>query len=529
MSANTLATFTANHTAATTASTPLVAAAASTRVRHWLRTQNTVNSANAMAPKVYTSSETRAATSCLQTTYFVHEGAGLSGGRRDSPDERLAERPERRGDLVADFDSQFRLSPRVRGVLSGRGRRGAVALALALGVLAAGGARIEARQGGSVDVPLSVILDWYLQGKVSVGTTIDIAHPGGIVGALERGGERWIAAGDPGQRSRRRLAAATFALEIGHGLPDNDRVTLARRLVLWGANLFRSTPETDPGERLWAVASIGLLEGVEDWTFLNGPRKPKPPSATGRADVWAVLDRGYVSQVRARFPDDPRLALAAVVAGENISWMVGAFGRNVKAADGFIAGELTPEYLAALDRGDLVLPDGSKWTGGEAQRAGRMHLARVEELRALVRQLEALTGKDEVAAEARLRLGLLQMRFVDRDRALAELALVQKSTTDRTLTYLSKFFTALVLERQGRDAAAADAYRDALALVPGAQSATARLSRLLFKLGRHDEAAAAAEQFFKAPAGALDPCLTYRTGDARVLTADLERLRETWR
>jgi len=429
---------------------------------------------------------------------------------------------------VAVFDRRFRLYLTVGGALSGRRRRTIGLVALVCAALLARDARPHAQQGGSVDVPLSVILDWYLQGRVTVGSTIDATHPGGIVGALERGGERWISAGDPGQRGRRRLAAATFALEIGRGLPDTDRVPLARRLVLWGANLFRSTPATDPGERLWSIASIGLLEGYDDWTFLSGPRAPKPASATGRIDMWGTLDRGYVSQVRARFPDDPRLALAAVVAGENISWMVGAFGRDIQTMDGFIAGELSPEYLDALDRGDLVLADGSKWTGGDAQRAGRMHAARVEELRSLVRQLEALTKYDDVAPEARLRLGLLHVRLVDRERALAEFAHVQASTTDTTLIYLSQFFTALVRERQGRHADAVNAYREALKIVPGVQSSTVRLSRLLFTLGRHDEAADLAEQFFKAN-GPADPCMTYRTGQARTWTADLEQLKEAWR
>lgn len=431
---------------------------------------------------------------------------------------------------MALFDRGFRVYRIVSSAFFGRSRRLAAVLLTVSGMFIASGVRPQAQQqGGSVDVPLSVILDWYLQGRLTVGSTIDAGHPGGIVGALERGGERWIATGDPGQRSRRRLAAATFALEIGHGLPENDRLALARRLVLWGANLFRSTPEIDPGERLWAIASVGLLEGYDDWTFLNGPRKAKPPSATGRVDVWNVLDRGYVAQVRARFPDDPRLALAAVVAGENISWMVGSFGRDAGMFDGFISGELTPEYLAALDRGDLILPDGSRWTGGDAQRAGRMHAARVEELRALVRQLETLTNDTEVAAEAHLRLGLLALRFVDRDRALSEFALAATSTSDLTLRYLSKFFTALARERQGRDADAADAYADALSIVPGVQSGTVRLSRVLFKLGRHDEAGAVADRFFGVPSDPLDPCLTYRTGDARVWPADLERLKEAWR
>jgi hypothetical protein len=350
-----------------------------------------------------------------------------------------------------------------------------------------------------------------------------------MVGALEHGGERWIASGAASEQSRRRLAAATFALEIGKGLPDNDRLTLVRRLVLWGANLFRSTPPTDPGERLWTIASIGLLEGVDDWTFLSGPRKPKPPVATGKVDVWDVLDRGYVAEVRARFPADPRTTLAAVVAGENISWMVGSFGRDGRTIDGFIAGELTPEYLAALDRGDLMLPDGSRWTGGDAQRAGRMHAARVEELRNLVRQLETLTAHEDVAAEAHLRLGLLQMRLVDRDRALAELGLVNQTTTDPTLRYLAQFFTALVRERQGRDADAAEAYRAALTIIPGVQSSTVRLARVLFKLGRHDEAAGLADRFFHTPSADPDPCLTYRTGDARVWGADLARLKDAWR
>lgn len=405
----------------------------------------------------------------------------------------------------------------------------AVVIVLMVAVLAGRGVPTAAQQSGSVDVPLPVVLDWYLQGRVTVDTMLDAAHPGGLIGALEHGGERWIAAGPAQEQARRRLAAATFALEVGKGLPENDRLALARRLVLWGVNLFRMAPPADPGERLWTIASIGLLEGFDDWTFLSGPHKPKPPTATGKIDVWNVLDRGYIAQARARFPADPRIALAAVVAGENISWMVGSFGRDGRSSDGFIAGELTPEYLAALDRGDLLLPDGSRWTGGDAQRAGRMHAARVEELRGLVRQLEALSGDEGVAAEAHLRLALLQIRLVDRERALNELALVEKTTADRSLRYLAQFFTALVRERQGRDADAVDAYRAALTIVPGVQSSTVRLARLLLKLGRHDEAAGIAESFFAAASAGADPCMTYRTGDARTWAEDLERLKEAWR
>jgi hypothetical protein len=83
-----------------------------------------------------------------------------------------------------------------------------------------------------------------------------------------------------------------------------------------------------------------------------------------------------------------------------------------------------------------------------------------------------------------------------------------------------------LLRASGRNDAAAAAFREALAVVPGAQSSRVALMTLLLHQGKRDEAAALAEAVQTASNDQYDPWWTYWLGDYRVYPAILDKLRE---
>lgn len=97
---------------------------------------------------------------------------------------------------------------------------------------------------------------------------------------------------------QRRLAVATFALEVVM-LRRNSLFHDSGKLLLeWACSLLRRDATPLPAERVWHLAAIGVVEG----------------SADGR-----VLDT-HLDHAEKRFPKEPRFVLARVVATELQTW-----------------------------------------------------------------------------------------------------------------------------------------------------------------------------------------------------------------
>jgi len=117
---------------------------------------------------------------------------------------------------------------------------------------------------------------------------------------LRRDAPSWIAEAPAADRPRRRLAVATFVLDVLSSQSDPflwNSNQPACDLVDWTEGMLRAGPPL-PAERLWYLGAIALLE---------------------RADVAKELDQ-FVPRAQARFPNEERWALARGIAQDLKTW-----------------------------------------------------------------------------------------------------------------------------------------------------------------------------------------------------------------
>jgi tetratricopeptide (TPR) repeat protein len=98
--------------------------------------------------------------------------------------------------------------------------------------------------------------------------------------------------------TQRRLAIATFALEVVMARRSSLYRDSGRLLLEWACSLLRRDSTPMPAERLWHLAAIGVIEGAADGMALDT----------------------HLDHVEKRFPKEPRLALARAVAAELQTW-----------------------------------------------------------------------------------------------------------------------------------------------------------------------------------------------------------------
>jgi tetratricopeptide (TPR) repeat protein len=357
----------------------------------------------------------------------------------------------------------------------------AVAVALCLGA-----ATTTGRQSASTG-----LLDRYLRGDFdAVVAAVDARDDlGATLDDLKDNGPRWIDAGGASGRERRRLAAATFALEAARlgarrewklrqrlPLPTDlyppgefVRWYPATRLVEWGCALFRDAAPA-PHERLWHLAALSVAERAQDYEFLAGALVGG--SRTGFDSPINFEDEiEHLKHVRTRFPSEPRVELAAAMATEMITF----------------PGARSPQQARAA--------------------------------------LTALQDDEDVGGEATMRLGYLRSRLKDDNGAIEAFDKVERLTLDPWVLYLARYFKGQSLERRNRPADAERAYRGALAAVPGAQSASVALATLLSKGDRRAAASDVIRAMFETTPKPADPWREYPDGDDRFWPALIAQLR----
>jgi tetratricopeptide (TPR) repeat protein len=285
----------------------------------------------------------------------------------------------------------------------------------------------------------------------------------------------------PGTREareeQRRLITA-FALELA-AVGSKKHATAAARLVEWACPYVRAHAPQNEFDRAWQLAALSVLEGGIDSTALHD----------------------HLDHVHALFPDEPRLVLALGIAEEQFSAPSEVLTRSVIAA-----GLARAREIAA--RAD-----------GERYRAGERAAARFKD-----------AAKDErLRAEASLRLGHVKIEMGRYDEALAALVGVERQTDDRALIYLVHLFRGIALENRGRTDEARASYRQALAISPGAHSATLRLAALEFRHGRTDAPDALLDPLLRADDPRRDPWWSYYAADWRFWYPRIERVRELLR
>jgi hypothetical protein len=315
------------------------------------------------------------------------------------------------------------------------------------------------------------------------------------------------------------VAVASFVLEVAREWQGTPNWHLGRRLISWACHEFSST-KTPPerGEQLWYLASVALVGGAEDWWFLIGRSAFADAKKSGKQPVDDELFRGHLAHAAARFPDDPRFALATAVSIESLSWEVGGLGRDPNQR-GMIAGEIAPDLLARTnsdwDDSGLSL---TKVKRGQTTGPGITQVLQVAQ------RYASLVNEPPIAAEASIRAGVMSFRTANNEKAIGHLSRVSQLTEEPFLVHLSRLIEGVVRERQGRDEDAVAAYRAALQVVPRAQTASTMLTARLIKMGKLADAAKVAEEFFSGPP-VVDPWRLYRLGDFRSWPSLMKQLR----
>jgi tetratricopeptide (TPR) repeat protein len=215
--------------------------------------------------------------------------------------------------------------------------------------------------------------------------------------------------------------------------------------------------------------------------------------------------------------------------------------RQPGGADAFECSWLWTE-VAALE--GLFMPDSAiVLVPGAVERCpreGRLHLAHAiiseqqwlrgtagarEEAGILDRYHAAINFPD-TAAEARMRAAWFLSRVGKLDEALALAEVRPPGGTDPYVLYLTDLVRGQILRARGRLDEAEKAYRDALTIWPGAQSARVALMTLRLSRGDRQEAAKLAEAVEMAAGTQFDPWWTYWLGDYRAYPTIVAKLRE---
>jgi tetratricopeptide (TPR) repeat protein len=334
--------------------------------------------------------------------------------------------------------------------------------------------RAVAAQGFTLSV-IEVLDQYDRHQDETLDTLSRIEHLGTIEDALNAEGDAWINALGPGSAPRRRLVAATFALEAARVVMDEEWA-IGSRLVEWGCATLRRQKAPLPAERLWHRAALALIEGAYDFEFLTNPVNMR---RTGPSH--------HLDHVKSRFPDDP----------------------SIVAAHAFMATR------------PVIWPPSNRLGDSAANGVPSETVARLQ---------DALKVSS-LADEAHVRLAFLDLLANRFDAAFAHLDAADRLTTDPDLTYLSALFRGWASARQQRTDEAIAGYRRAMRALPDMQTATLALGAALVSQGKREEASRLVEQALAAnlledTREIRDPWLLFGYGDFRVWPRRIAELRE---
>ncbi len=302
-----------------------------------------------------------------------------------------------------------------------------------------------------------------------------------IARALSEDGERWTNGSASNNSARKRLVAASLALEIAH-LGLDDQWLALRSVVEWACRLLRKSAPTS-AELKWQLAALALAQGARDEGFLF---------THGSEDTY-----GHLAHAEQRFPSEARFQLARAL-------------------------ELESQAPLESPR------SGGEWTGIPSET--KAQIRRLTEQTIL--QLRRLLDVEEIGGEAALHIGYLNDALVRGKEAREAYSDALRLSRDPYVQYLAFYFGGRGYEREGRFQEAEDVYRRALAVMPRAQSGTLSRAAMLFRLDRADEAYSIVEKSFDGSPRPPDPWRLYGYADYRrwpSAIADLRNEISSWR
>ena len=342
---------------------------------------------------------------------------------------------------------------------------------------------------------LATRLDRYAAGDFD-GALAELRAPSdfeGLPKQFEQDAPAWIEAGGDADRARRQLAAATFALEAARAdewrewkrtliAPTMAVATGSRepradffqplgtlvwgtapKLVEWGCRLLRADATPRPIERIWQLAALGVAQRSEDPQFLVGD--PRRGQGAFAGEIMNEQDEiKHLDHVEARFPGEVRYQLAQGIARFR-DW-----------------------------------PD-------DARRA-----------------FGALVDHPEVGAEATMREGQMLMAS-DPAEALARFSRAEQQSRDPFVQHLAAYLGGIALERTMQPDLAEAAYRRAVRIAPGAQSASIALAALLVRQDKVGEARQLSVDMLRTDPPPPDPWREFIHADDRFWPGLIARLR----
>ena len=346
----------------------------------------------------------------------------------------------------------------------------------------------------------------------------------------DRAARDWIRLGSwPTGLRRRQLVAATVALEIAHAHPEFNFYARLR-FFSWACDVVRDHPAGNDVERLWYLTSIAVMQEAGPLGFLPAARDDMSLRvARERADHDEVA-AGHLAHAIAAFPNETRFRLADAWARAALTSVT-----TYSASHNWMQANEIPVKNPPADR----------------EQAKRL-AERLATLPSIERDLQALTGDQQLRDEAELNLGYLAVRQQRWDEAIAHLDRVAPSTKDLFLVCMSHYLRGWVFQRTNRRDEAIAEYRVALAASPKARSISIMLADQLAQAGLQGEAYQVLDAGFKAslaaadpririsarggpagPSGTLafvdrrsDPWEQFQHGDARMIPAFFAQLRE---
>lgn len=314
------------------------------------------------------------------------------------------------------------------------------------------------------------LIDTYAQGRYdeAVSKAASMADLGPLRLRFVQDTPAWIAA-DPERSAARSAAVAGLLLELAAARLESDWGRFSD-LIEWTCINLRKGPPTE-FERAWHAASHALAGRARARQWLLGEFAVLPhqkPSKAPPSDPQHPPAR-HLMHALERFPDDPHFQLSRIVA-----WTWGRDSeptRNLQMRDNdrpIVRRRLAPQLEAVI-------------------------------------ALEPLTEVKNVAGEALVRIGVMQFVVGNVEAALRANARAQTVATDPALRFVAYLNAGRALEALRRPHEAARAYRQALEIVPDAESATVALTSLQFMGAERDAAVATIDRVFNRRPGPTDP------------------------
>ena len=279
----------------------------------------------------------------------------------------------------------------------------------------------------------------------------------------------WIRA-DPALTEQRRAAAAAFLLELTHARLESDWGRLVDLVEFMCVELRAGTPSPS-FERAWHRASVALAGRARARLWLLGEfaQLPHQPARRPTAESSPTVSPKHLMHALERFPDDPQLRLARIVA-----W---TWDRDQEPVRNVEPRRDLPVTLAR----------------------------RAPPQREAITALQPLTEDAVVGAEALFRTGQIHFSMGEHAAALQAFEQAQPRATDPAIRYVAFFSAGRALEALKQPARAIEQYRKALDVMPNAESAAIALASLLFVRDDRESAVSLFDRTFPNQSAAADP------------------------